>query len=198
MLAKQIKSALLVFLVLTVITGIAYPLFVTAVAQIFFPHQANGSLIVNDGKSIGSSLIGQSFDDPKYFWGRLSATSPVPYNASVSSGSNIGPTNVALRQNIELRIKMLRDVDPDNKNPIPVDLVTSSASGLDPHISVAGALYQAGRIARLRKMQENEIIQIIRNNTQGRFLGIIGEPVVNVLRLNIELDRQSKRGEKNG
>ena len=198
MLAKQIKSALLVFLVLTVITGIAYPLFVTAVAQILFPRQANGSLIINDGKSIGSSLIGQYFDDPKYFWGRLSATSPVPYNASISSGSNIGPTNAALRQNIELRIKMLRDVDSDNNNPIPVDLVTSSASGLDPHISVAGALYQAGRIARLRKIPENEIIQIIRKNTQGRFLGIIGEPVVNVLRLNIELDKQSKRGEKNG
>ena len=195
---KQIKSALSVFLVLTVITGIAYPLFVTAIAQIFFPHQANGSLIINDGKSIGSSLIGQSFDDQEYFWGRLSATSPVPYNASVSSGSNIGPTNASLRQNIELRIKMLRDVDPDNKNPIPVDLVTSSASGLDPHISVAGALYQAGRIARLRKMTETEIIQIIRKNAQGRFLGIIGEPVVNVLRLNVELDKQSKRGEKNG
>jgi K+-transporting ATPase ATPase C chain len=198
MIVKQIKSALLVFLVLTVITGIAYPLFVTAVAQIFFPHQANGSLIINDGKSIGSLLIGQSFDDPKYFWGRLSATSPVSYNASISSGSNIGPTNAALRQNIELRIKMLKDVDPDNKNPIPVDLVTSSASGLDPHISVAGALYQAGRIARLRRMPENEITQIIRKNTQGRFWGIIGEPVVNVLRLNIELDKQSKRGEING
>lgn len=195
---KQIKSALLVFLVLTVITGIAYPLFVTAVAQIFFPHQANGSLIINDGKSIGSLLIGQSFDDPKYFWGRLSATSSVPYNASISSGPNIGPTNAALRRNTGLWIKMFKDADPDNNNSIPVDLVTSSASGLDPHISVAGALYQAGRIAKLRKMPESEIVQIIRKNTQGRFLGIIGEPVVNVLRLNIELDKQSRRGETNG
>lgn len=193
MLAKQIKSALLVFLVLTAVTGLAYPLFVTAVAQAFFPHQANGSLIINDGNSIGSSLIGQPFDDPKYFWGRLSATSPVPYNASISSGSNIGPANAALRQNVESRIKMLRDVDPGNNDHIPVDLVTSSASGLDPHISVAGALYQAGRIARLRKIPEQEIIRIIRENTQGRFLGIIGEPVVNVLRLNIELDKQSGR-----
>jgi potassium-transporting ATPase KdpC subunit len=179
-------------LVLTVITGVVYPLLVTAVAQAFFPNQANGSLIVRDGRLVGSTIIGQQFDDPKYFWGRLSATTPMPYNAAISSGSNIGPTNVVLDQGVESRIKMLKSADPDNKNPIPVDLVTSSASGLDPHISVAAALYQAGRIARLREIPESGIIKLIKKNTRNRFLGTIGEPVVNVLGLNIDLDEQTK------
>ncbi len=189
---KQIKSALLVFLVLTVITGAAYPLFVTVVARVFFPKQAQGSLIFQDGKPAGSSLIGQPFDDPRYFWGRLSATSSFPYNAVVSSGSNIGPANDLLRKNVEARIKRLKEIDPANSAPIPVDLVTASASGLDPHISIAGAMYQAGRIARLRGMPENKVVDLIKKNTRGRFLGVIGEPVVNVLELNIELDKQNK------
>ncbi|MBF0494167.1 MAG: potassium-transporting ATPase subunit KdpC [Candidatus Omnitrophica bacterium] len=185
---KQIRSALLVFLVLTIITGLMYPIFVTAFARIFFPYEASGSLIIKNGAVIGSSLIGQSFEDPKYFWGRLSATSPVPYNASNSSGSNIGPVNPVLRQSIESRMKTLKDADPGNRDPIPVDLVTSSASGLDPHISIAGALYQAGRVARSRGISESVVQNRIRKNTQGRFLGLVGEPVVNVLRLNIALD----------
>jgi len=193
MVIKQIRSALLVFAVLAVITGIAYPFCVTVFAKIFFPKQASGSLIVNkDGKAIGSALIGQQFDDPKYFWGRLSATSSVPYNAAVSSGSNIGPNNDVLRQNVESRVALLKKVDPKNTKVIPVDLVTSSASGLDPHISVAAAMYQAGRIARLRGVSEDEIVALIRVNTQGRFLGVIGEPVVNVLQLNLGLDRRGK------
>jgi K+-transporting ATPase ATPase C chain len=155
------------------------------------PKQANGSLIYQNGKVIGSSLIGQGFDDPKYLWGRISAASP-QYNASSSSGSNIGPSNPALLDEVNGRIKDLKAADPDNKNLIPVDLVTSSASGLDPHISIAAAYYQAPRIARLRKIPENEIIDIIKKNTQGRFLGIIGEPVVNVLAVNIDLDKYVK------
>lgn len=188
MFLKQLKSAFLIFLLLTVITGIIYPFVITAVAQIFFRHQADGSIIFKDRKPIGSSLIGQSFDDPNYFWGRLSATSPVAFNASASSGSNLGPLNVALRQNVEARIKSLRNVDPENKSPIPVDLVTASASGLDPHISVAAVLYQVPRVARLRGIPQERVAEIVRENTQGRLLGIIGEPVVNVLQLNMALD----------
>ncbi|MGA1980595.1 MAG: potassium-transporting ATPase subunit KdpC [Sedimentisphaerales bacterium] len=189
MFQKQLKSAFLVFLLLTVITGIIYPFVITAVAQIFFRHQADGSIIFKDGKPIGSSLIGQSFEDPKYFWGRLSATSPVAFNASASSGSNLGPLNAILRQNVEARIKSLQNVNPENKSPIPVDLVTASASGLDPHISIAAAMYQVPRVARLRGISEEEVVRIVRENTQGRFLGIIGEPVVNVLQLNMALDK---------
>jgi K+-transporting ATPase ATPase C chain len=188
MFQKQLKSAFLVFLLLTVITGIIYPFVITAVAQIFFRHQADGSIIFKDGKPIGSSLIGQSFDDPKYFWGRLSATSPVAFNALASSGSNFGPLNVALRQNVEARIKSLQNVNPENKSPIPVDLVTASASGLDPHISIAAALYQVPRVARLRGIPQEKVAEIVRENTQGRLMGVIGEPVVNVLQLNMALD----------
>jgi potassium-transporting ATPase KdpC subunit len=188
MFQKQLKSAFLVFLSLTVITGIIYPFVITAVAQVFFRHQADGSIIFKDGKPIGSSLIGQSFDDPKYFWGRLSATSPVVFNASASSGSNIGPLNAILRQNVEARIKLLQNVNPENKSPIPVDLVTASASGLDPHISIAAALYQVPRVARLRGIPQEKVTEIVRENTQGRLMGVIGEPVVNVLQLNMALD----------
>jgi K+-transporting ATPase ATPase C chain len=188
MFQKQLKSAFLVFLLLTVITGIIYPFVITAVAQIFFRHQADGSIIFKDGKPIGSSLIGQSFEDPKYFWGRLSATLPAAFNASASSGSNLGPLNVVLRQNVEARIKSLQNVDPENKSPIPVDLVTASASGLDPHISIAAALYQVPRVARLRGIPQEKVTEIVRENTQGRLMGVIGEPVVNVLQLNMALD----------
>lgn len=197
MIKKYLKPTLLLFLVLTAITGVIYPLFITAAAQVFFPHEAQGSLIAQAGKPIGSVLIGQEFRDPKYFWGRISATVPA-YNAAASSGSNFGPTNHALIDQLNGRIKALKEVDPDNVNPIPVDLVTSSASGLDPHITIAAALYQVPRVMRLRKMSEGEIMELIRRNTQGRFLGMIGEPVVNVLKLNLGLDERCKHGVGNG
>jgi K+-transporting ATPase ATPase C chain len=192
MIQKQLKSAFLAFLLLTVITGIIYPLTITVIAQTFFHHQANGSIILKDGKSAGSALIGQSFDDPKYFWGRLSATSPAVFNALASSGSNLGPLNPALRQSIEARIKSFKNADPNNNSPIPVDLVTACASGLDPHISIAAAMYQVPRVARLRGISREEIVKIVRENTQGRLLGIIGEPVVNVLLLNMAMDEYKK------
>jgi len=158
---------------------------------VIFPHQANGSLIVKNGKIIGSSIIGQYFNDSKYFWSRPSATAEFPYNGAISSGANIGPTNILLKQNIESRIKIFKNADPDNTKNIPVDLVTSSASGLDPHISISGALYQAKRVTRARGTQEENIITLINKHTQERFLGIIGERVVNVLTLNIELDEKN-------
>jgi K+-transporting ATPase ATPase C chain len=192
MFQKQLKSAFLVFLLLTVITGIIYPFVVTAVAQVFFHHQANGSIISRDGRPIGSSLIGQSFEDPNYFWGRLSATSPAAYNATASSGSNFGPLNTALRQNVEARVKLLQNADLENKNLVPIDLVTASASGLDPHISIAAAMYQVPRVARLRGIPQEKIAEIVRENTQGPLLGIIGEPVVNVLQLNMALDKYKR------
>jgi K+-transporting ATPase ATPase C chain len=181
----------LFFLVLTIITGVIYPLFITGIAQVLLPKQANGSLIYRNGKVVGSSLIGQAFDDPKYFWGRLSATSP-QYNASSSSASNIGPTNPALIDEVSGRIKALKTADPDNTNPIPVDLVTSSASGLDPHISLAAAYYQAQRIGRIRELSQDAIKILIAKHTSGRLFGIIGEPVVNVLELNLALDEYKK------
>jgi len=192
MIQKQVKSAFLIFVFLTIITGIIYPLLVTAIAQTFFQHQANGSIVFKDGRPIGSSLIGQSFDDPKYFWGRPSATSPRPYNASTSSGSNLGPLNEALRQALEARIKALQSADPESKQPIPIDLVTASASGLDPHISIAAAMYQVPRVARLRGMPREKVAQIVKENTQGRFLWVMGEPTVNVLQLNLTLDKYER------
>jgi K+-transporting ATPase ATPase C chain len=192
MFQKQLKSAVLVFVLLTVITGIIYPAAITAIAQIFFRHQANGGILFKDGKPVGSSLIGQSFEDPKYFWGRLSATSPAAFNASASSGSNLGPLNAALRQSVEARMKSLQNADPENGNPIPVDLVTASASGLDPHISIAAALYQVPRVARLRGIPQDKVVEIVGQNTQGRLLGVIGEPVVNVLQLNLALDKSER------
>ena len=157
-------------------------------AQIFFPKQANGSLIYREGKPVGSVLVGQQFDDPKYFWGRLSATSPSSFNAASSSGSNLGPSNPALLDEIKGRIKALKEYDRDNVMPIPVDLVTSSASGLDPHISLAAARYQIPRIARLRGLSSDTIKTIVKQHTHGRLLGLIGEPVVNVLEINLALD----------
>ena len=187
-MSSQLRPAIVSFLVLTVITGLLYPLAVTAVAQVVFPVQANGSLIMKDGKPVGSTLIGQSFDDPKYFWGRLSATGPYPYNAAASSGSNLGPTNKALTDEVQARIDALRAADPGNTGPIPVDLVTSSGSGLDPNISPAAAEYQVNRVAKARGMDAAKVEALVSQNTQGRDLGILGEPRVNVLQLNLALD----------
>jgi K+-transporting ATPase ATPase C chain len=185
---SQIRPALMALLIFTVLTGLLYPLVVTGIAQLAFPHQANGSLIVVNGKTVGSSLIGQQFTDPKYFWGRLSATGPYPYNASSSSGSNLGPTNPALLDEAKARIAALKAADPTNTQLIPVDLVTSSGSGLDPDISVAAALYQLPRVARLRGLSESAVRALVNKYTQGRTLGFLGEPTVNVLQLNLALD----------
>lgn len=185
---RQLRIALILLVLFTIITGIIYPLVMTGVAQAFFHHQANGSLIVKDDKTIGSELIGQPFSDPKYFWGRLSATSPFPYNAAASSGSNYGPSNSALADAVQARIDALKAVDPNNNQPIPVDLVTSSASGLDPDISIAAANYQVVRVARYRGLSEEYIQALVKRFTQGRQLGILGEPRVNLLQLNLALD----------
>ena len=192
MLFRQLKPAIVLFILLTVLTGVVYPLLVTGIAQTVFHHQAEGSLITTkNGKVIGSSLIGQNFDDPKYFWGRVSATSPA-YNASSSSGSNLGPLNPALLDEVKGRISALKAADPDNHSPIPVDLVTSSGSGLDPHISIAAAEYQLGRVARARGLSTDAVKSIVTQNTQGRFLGFLGEPVVNVLQVNLAMDQYKK------
>jgi K+-transporting ATPase ATPase C chain len=184
----QLRPALVSLVALTLITGLLYPLVVTGVAQVLFPRQANGSLIINDGKPVGSSLIGQPFDTPNYFWGRPSATSPFPYNAAASSGSNLGPTNDALMKAVQARIDSLKTADPDNPLPLPVDLVTASGSGLDPHISPLSAAYQVKRVARARGMEEDVVRQFVSQHTEGRQLGILGEPRVNVLALNLALD----------
>ena len=185
---SQIRPALMALLIFTVLTGLLYPLVVTGIAQLVFPHQANGSLIVQNGQTVGSTLIGQQFTDPKYFWGRLSATGPYPYNASASSGSNLGPTNPALLDEAKARIAALKAADPGNTQLIPVDLVSSSGSGLDPDISVAAALYQIPRVARLRGLSESAVRALVDQYTQGRTLGFLGEPTVNVLQLNLALD----------
>ncbi len=185
---KQLKTALIFLGIFTVITGIIYPLFVTGVAQAFFHRQANGSLIEENGESIGSELIGQPFSDPKYFWGRLSATALFPYNAAASSGSNYGPSNPALLDAVQARIDALKAVDPNYSEPIPVDLVTFSASGLDPDISIAAADYQVARVARYRGLSEAQVGELVSEFTEGRQFGILGEPRVNVLKLNLALD----------
>lgn len=183
----QVKPAIMMLLLLTVLTGLVYPLGITAIAQLLFPHQANGSLIVKDGRVVGSSLIGQPFNDPKYFWSRPSATAPFPYNAAASSGSNLGPTNDALIRAVRARVEALNAADPGNTAPVPVDLVTASGSGLDPHISPAAAEYQVLRVARLRGMEEHIIRRLVHEQTEGRQWGILGEPRVNVLALNLAL-----------
>jgi potassium-transporting ATPase KdpC subunit len=187
-MGAHIRPAIVLLILLSVVTGLIYPAVVTVVAQLVFPHQANGSLIVKDGTPIGSSLIGQAFDDPKYFWGRPSSTSPFPYNAGASSGSNLGPTNPALYDAVKGRVETLRAADPGNTAPVPVDLVTASASGLDPHISPAAALYQVGRVATARKLDESAVRQLVERHIERRQLGFLGEPRVNVLRLNLALD----------
>lgn len=184
----QLRPAIVSFVLLTLITGIVYPLAVTGLAQAFFPYQASGSLMIRNGQVLGSELIGQPFDDPKYFWGRLSATSPFPYNGAASSGSNLGPLNADLAKVAQARINALRDADPGNATPIPVDLVTASGSGLDPHISVAAALYQVPRVARARGLGEDQVRALVARFTEGRQFGILGEPRVNVLKLNLALD----------
>jgi K+-transporting ATPase ATPase C chain len=174
--------------VMTLITGVAYPVLVTAIGQAAFHGQATGSLIERDGKVVGSTLIGQPFADPKHFWSRASATSPYPYNASASSGSNQGPLNPALTDAVTGRIKALHDADPDNAAPVPVDLVTASASGLDPHISPAAAEYQVDRVAKARNLDPQKVRTLVAEFTQGRQLGFLGEPRVDVVGLNLALD----------
>jgi K+-transporting ATPase ATPase C chain len=181
----QLRPALTIFLFLTIITGVIYPLVVTGIAQVFFPRQANGSLIDVGGKLYGSSLIGQSFDDPKYFWGRPSAAG---YNAAASSGSNYGPLNPSLQEAVQARIHALKEADPGITLPIPVDLVTASGSGLDPHISIAAALYQVHRVAAARGWSEADVQSLVEKYTEGRQFGFLGEPRVNVLLLNMALD----------
>lgn len=191
-MSRLIRNAVSMLLVMTLVTGIAYPLLATGVAQVLFPHQANGSLIVKDGKPIGSELIGQNFDDPRYFWGRPSATTPQPNNGTASNGSNQGPSNPALRDAVQQRIDALRKADPGNTTAVPGDLVTASASGLDPEISPAAAQYQVARVARLRKLTTDQVQQLVAVYTQGRQLGVLGEPRVNVLELNLALDGLQK------
>jgi K+-transporting ATPase ATPase C chain len=188
----QLMPSLRMLLVMSALTGVIYPLVVTGVAKVAFPRAANGSLIVSDGKTLGSDLIGQPFDDPKYFWSRPSATSPQPYNGMASSGSNLGPRNPALADAVKDRIKALRDADPGNTAAVPVDLITASGSGLDPHISAAAAEYQLARVAKARNLAANDVRRLVAANTEGRTLGALGEPRVNVLKLNIALDHTSK------
>ena len=184
-----LRPVLVMFAAMTVVTGIVYPVVVTAIGQAVFPHRANGSLIEQNGKAVGSELIGQQFDAPGYFWGRLSATSPNPYNAQNSGGSNLGPTNPALADEVKGRLSALHDADPTNTLPVPVDLVTSSGSGLDPEITPAAAAYQAARVAKARGLTADQVDMLIAQNTSGRQWGVFGEPRVNVLKLNLALDQ---------
>ena len=218
---KQTRQAFLLLVAFSLLTGIIYPLVITGIAQVVFPKQANGSLIYRDGKPVGSSLIGQSFTDPKYFWSRPSATSPMPYNAESSGGSNLGPVNSNLAKAVQERIAALRKADPGRKKgtgpicakhpsgrsgkldlspfsgndaPIPIDLVTSSASGLDPHISTAAAEYQIARVAKARRMDDKVVRQLVAKHIEGRTLSLLGEPRVNVVELNLDLDGTMPQG----
>jgi K+-transporting ATPase ATPase C chain len=187
----MLRPTVVLFLLLTALTGFAYPLLVTSIARAAFPDEASGSLIVRGGKPVGSRLIGQSFSDPKYFWSRPSATAPQPYNGTASGGSNLGPLNPALTDGIKARIAALKAASPGNRAPVPVDLVTASASGLDPDISVAAARYQSERVARARGLRAAVVQSLVATYTQGRLWGILGEPRVNVLALNLALDELS-------
>jgi potassium-transporting ATPase KdpC subunit len=187
-LFAALRPAVMLLLVMTALTGIVYPLIVTGFAQLLFGHAANGSLVVRNGQTIGSTLLGQNFSDPKHFWGRPSGTAPRPYDALASGGANLGPLNPALTDAVRTRIAALRAADPGNQQPVPVDLVTASASGLDPDISVAAARYQVSRVARARGISDARLQALIAGHTEGRLLGILGEPRVNVLELNLALD----------
>jgi K+-transporting ATPase ATPase C chain len=182
-----LRPALVLFTVLTLVTGLLYPLLVTGVAQAVFPHQANGSLTLRDGQTVGSELIGQAFTRPDNFWSRPSATGPMAYNSAASSGSNLGPGNPALAEAVKARIEALRAVDPGNTSPVPVDLVTASASGLDPHISLAAARYQVPRVARVRGLTPDVVNALVDQHTESSLFGFLGEPRVNVLALNLAL-----------
>jgi K+-transporting ATPase ATPase C chain len=186
-MSSLIRPAIVLFLIMTAVTGIGYPLVVTGIAKAIFPDQAGGSLVMRGGKAVGSRLIGQNFSDPKYFWSRPSATSPQPYNAIASTGSNLGPLNPALTDNIKKNIDALHAADPTNTAPVPVDLVTASGSGLDPELSLAGARYQIGRVARVRGLSQAAVQGLVDSHAQSKWLGLLGEPRVNVLELNLEL-----------
>jgi K+-transporting ATPase ATPase C chain len=187
-MAKLLRQSVAILVLLTALTGVVYPLLVTGIAQVVFPRAANGSLIERHGKPLGSELIGQAFTDPKYFWSRPSATSPFPDNSTSSSGSNLGPTNSALTDAVKQRIEALRAADPGNTEPVPVDLITASGSGLDPHISPAAAIYQMARVVRVRGISPEQVKAMIAQASAGRQLGLLGEPRVNVLQLNLLLD----------
>jgi len=189
---RSFKEAFVMLVALTLVTGVVYPLLVTGIAKAVFPGQAAGSLIERNGKTVGSALIGQPFSDPKYFWSRPSATSPMPYNAGASSGSNQGPLNPALADAVRGRIEALRTADPDHTAPVPIDLVTASASGLDPHISPAAAEYQVARVAKVRGVDPAKVRAVVAEHTAGRQLGFLGEPRVSVLELNLDLDAQPR------
>jgi len=184
----QLRPAVISLILFIILTGVIYPSVVTGIAQFVFPHQANGSRIIRDGQAWGSELIGQPFDDPRYFWSRPSSTSPFPYNAANSSGSNLGPENPNLIEAVQKRIAALLTADSQNSQPIPIDLVTASGSGLDPHISLAAALYQVSRVAKARGMSKDSVLTLVNEYTEGRQFGVLGEPHVNVLKLNLALD----------
>jgi K+-transporting ATPase ATPase C chain len=197
MLLKHLRTSIIAIVLFTVLTGVFYPFLVTGIAQLVFPSKANGSLLKNNGKVFGSELIGQSFSDPKYFWSRPSATGPFAYNAGASSGSNYGPINKTYLDGVKKRIQDLKAVDSSNTQPVPADLVTASGSGLDPHISIAAALYQLPRVARIRNLNQDKLRSLVVQFTEGRQLGFLGEPRVNVLKLNLALDvMQSPSGGK--
>jgi K+-transporting ATPase ATPase C chain len=189
---RLLLQSVLCLAVLTILTGLVYPLVVTGVAEWAFPHQAHGSLITHGGRAVGSELIGQAFSDPRYFWGRPSATTPMPYNAGSSGGSNLGPTNPDLGKQVKERVEMLWAADPGNTRPVPVDLVTASASGLDPDISPAAAEFQVPRVARARGLAESAVRDLVSAHTSPRFLGVLGEPRVSVLQLNLALDERAR------
>lgn len=189
---KTILQSVLMVVVMTLLLGVGYPLAITGVAALLFPAEATGSLVERDGKPVGSALVGQRFDDPEYFWSRPSATAPMAYNGGASSGSNLGPLHPALAEAVKGRVEKLRAADPDNKAPVPVDLVTASASGLDPHISPAAAAYQVARVARVRSLEATRVHALVMQYTEGRQLGFLGEPRVNVLRLNLALDAAAR------
>jgi K+-transporting ATPase ATPase C chain len=184
----HLRPALLIFVLLTLVTGLIYPLLVTLLAQVLFPYQANGSIVMRNGDPVGSELIGQPFNDPRYFWSRPSATGPTPYNAAASTGSNLGPTNPTHLDAVKGRVEAVRQSHPDQNGPVPVDLVTTSGSGLDPHISPAAAEYQVSRVARTRGMSVDDVRRLVDAHTRGRSLGLLGEPRVNVLQLNLALN----------